>query len=221
MQAAQTDAPAIPKPTAPQAPGTATDAQAPTPTVVINGVPQSFGEVRALRAQRSELSNQLQSAQRRRNEVVDQLKTATEAERPGLEARLKLLDERILEIEGEITRTGELIAKTPGNLLTSTETPPFVQGLPVNSGDLTGIIIVFTIFVLTPIAITVSRLLWKRGSNPPPKKFDQQAEERMRRLEAGVDAIAIEVERISEGQRFVTKLLAEREKQGVLQNRDR
>jgi len=220
MQAAQTDAPAVPRPTAPQAPGTATDAQAPTPTVIIDGVPQSFGEVRALRAQRSELSNQLQSAQRRRNEVVEQLKNATEAERPGLEARLKLLDQRILEIEGEISRTGDLIAKTPGNLLSSTQAQPTIQGLNVNSGDLTGIVIVFTIFVLTPIAITISRLIWKRASNPPPPKVDQQAEERMRRLEAGVDAIAIEVERISEGQRFVTKLLSEREKQGVLQNRD-
>ena len=86
----------------------------------------------------------------------------------------------------------------------------------MNSGDLTGIVIVFTIFVLTPIAITISRMIWKRSNQPPAPKVDPQAEERMRRLEAGIDAIAIEVERISEGQRFVTKLLAEREKQGVL-----
>ncbi len=182
----------------------------------INGVPQTFAEVRSLRAQRSELSNQLQSAQRRRNEVVEQLTEASAAERPGLEARLKLLDERILDIEAEIGRTGELIAKTPGNLLSSSEQAPNIQGMNLNSGDLTGIIIVFTIFVLTPIAITISRLLWKRANNPAPRKADIESEERMRRLEAGVDAIAIEVERISEGQRFVTKLLSEREKQPVL-----
>ena len=35
-------------------------------------------------------------------------------------------------------------------------------------------------------------------------------EERMARLEQAVEAIALEVERISEGQRFTTKLLAER-----------
>ncbi len=215
MQATPTQTTGTPAPTAPQAP-----ADAPLPVVTIDGVPQSFGDVRALRAQRTELSNQLRSAQGRRDEVVEQLKTASAAERPGLEARLKLLDERILEIEGEISRTGELIAKTPGNLLAGTQAPQPIQGLNVNSGDLTGIIIVFTIFVLTPIAITISRLIWKRGSNPAPRKIDAQAEERMRRLEAGVDAIAIEVERISEGQRFVTKLLAEREKQAVLPNRD-
>ncbi len=34
--------------------------------------------------------------------------------------------------------------------------------------------------------------------------------ERLGRMEQGIDAIAIEVERVSEAQRFVTKLLAER-----------
>lgn len=203
----------VPAPPAPPTP----PAEAPIAVVTtINGVPQTFAEVRTLRAQRSELSNQLRSAQGRRDDVAEQLANASAAERPGLEARLKLLDERILDIEAEIGRTGELIAKTPGNLLSSSEQAPNIQGLNVTSSDLTGIIIVFTIFVLTPIAITISRLVWKRANNPPPRKADIEAEERMRRLEAGVDAIAIEVERISEGQRFVTKLLSEREKQPVL-----
>jgi len=36
--------------------------------------------------------------------------------------------------------------------------------------------------------------------------------ERLSRIEAGVEATAIEVERISEGQRFTSRLLSEREK---------
>ncbi len=35
-------------------------------------------------------------------------------------------------------------------------------------------------------------------------------DDRMKRLEQAIDSIAVEVERIGEGQRFVTKLLAER-----------
>lgn len=35
-------------------------------------------------------------------------------------------------------------------------------------------------------------------------------EQRLERIEQAVDAIAIEVERVSEGQRFTTKLLSER-----------
>ena len=41
-------------------------------------------------------------------------------------------------------------------------------------------------------------------------------EDRMARLEQAVEAIALEVERISEGQRFTTKLLAERGSAGRL-----
>ena len=38
-----------------------------------------------------------------------------------------------------------------------------------------------------------------------------QVEARLERIEQAVDTIAIEVERVSEGQRFTSKLLAERE----------
>jgi len=39
---------------------------------------------------------------------------------------------------------------------------------------------------------------------------DALTAERLARIEAAVESIAVEVERISEGQRFTTKLLAER-----------
>jgi hypothetical protein len=41
---------------------------------------------------------------------------------------------------------------------------------------------------------------------------DPENDRRLQRIEHAVEAMAIEVERISEGQRFVTKLLAERER---------
>ncbi|PYO06599.1 MAG: hypothetical protein DMD30_12395, partial [Gemmatimonadetes bacterium] len=41
----------------------------------------------------------------------------------------------------------------------------------------------------------------------PPAVFTETAQ-RLERLEASVDAIAVEIERVSEGQRFVTKLLS-------------
>ena len=43
---------------------------------------------------------------------------------------------------------------------------------------------------------------------PPPMVFNEMAQ-RLERVEGGVDTIALEIERISEGQRFVTKLLSE------------
>jgi hypothetical protein len=52
-----------------------------------------------------------------------------------------------------------------------------------------------------------ARNSWIRGSQPAPRPVDDS---RLDRLEAAVDAIAIEVERISESQRFTVGLLAER-----------
>ncbi|MFL5612625.1 MAG: hypothetical protein ACJ796_03085 [Gemmatimonadaceae bacterium] len=49
----------------------------------------------------------------------------------------------------------------------------------------------------------------KRLSERPPVADS----ERMKHLEEAIDAIAIEIERISEAQRFQTKLLADREKE--------
>ncbi|HKR10146.1 MAG TPA: hypothetical protein VJS39_13215, partial [Gemmatimonadaceae bacterium] len=55
-----------------------------------------------------------------------------------------------------------------------------------------------------------SRRRWKREVRRAPAAALLSADsERLQRLEHGMDAIAVEVERISEGQRFVTKLLSE------------
>jgi hypothetical protein len=43
-----------------------------------------------------------------------------------------------------------------------------------------------------------------------PNRTVASSEDRLARIEQAVDAIAVEVERISEGQRFTTKLLSER-----------
>lgn len=42
-----------------------------------------------------------------------------------------------------------------------------------------------------------------------PDEALERIESRMERIELAVDAIAVEVERVSEGQRFVTRLLGE------------
>ena len=84
--------------------------------------------------------------------------------------------------------------------------------IPQNVMTITG---VFTVFVLFPLAVAASRFIWRRASKIPAQTvaLSPQIDQRLERLEQGVDAIAIEVERITEGQRFVTKLLAEQETQ--------
>ena len=69
----------------------------------------------------------------------------------------------------------------------------------------------FTMITTIVIGIPLVRGLvrrWDRESQVP--RVPHEVQTRLERIEQAVDAIAIEVERMSEGQRFVTRLLAER-----------
>ena len=165
--------------------------------------------MREIRAVRSDLSDQLISVRDRRGEVVASLRRASDAERPGLEQHLRVLDDRINRIEGDLERTGQML--TSGNFSPETGmlVPPQnpIENIP--PGGLTAIGIVFTLFVLAPIALSFARLIWRRATARQVTAPAWDSSQRMDRLEHAVDSIAVEVERISEGQRFVTRLLTE------------
>jgi hypothetical protein len=62
--------------------------------------------------------------------------------------------------------------------------------------------------------ISIARAWMKRGAaSRQAAALPHGVEDRLTRIEHAVDAIAVEVERISEGQRFTTQLLAERAKE--------
>lgn len=63
--------------------------------------------------------------------------------------------------------------------------------------------------ILVPIARGYARRM-DRGNDEP--RLPHDLTNRLDRMEQSIDSIAIEVERIAEGQRFTTKLLAERAK---------
>jgi hypothetical protein len=62
--------------------------------------------------------------------------------------------------------------------------------------------------VLFPLARAWARRIEGRG--PAPAAVPADVTERLERIERAVESVAVEVERISEGQRFVTKVLADR-----------
>ena len=69
---------------------------------------------------------------------------------------------------------------------------------------LTGVIFVLGI----PLVLVYVRRQFKADSGVPVRSLE--TDHRLERIEHAIDAMAIEVERISEGQRFVTRLLSER-----------
>lgn len=70
--------------------------------------------------------------------------------------------------------------------------------------------IVGTVGCLVAIGVTARLFLMRAKRLAERPAVDDN---RLRHLEQAVDAIAVEIERISEAQRFQTKLLADREKE--------
>ena len=81
------------------------------------------------------------------------------------------------------------------------------------SGDVLEFAQIMTVIVMSTagfVAIGLgARVLWRLGSRAKPTAGTPRDDERMQRLETAVDTIAIEVERISEAQRFMVGLLSE------------
>lgn len=75
---------------------------------------------------------------------------------------------------------------------------------------ITGIVMVLGI----PLVIVHARKLWTRDSANAPQSSHMN-DHRLERIEQAIDAMAVEVERIAEGQRFVTKLLSDRGQERV------
>ncbi|MFA6165925.1 MAG: hypothetical protein WC700_04860 [Gemmatimonadaceae bacterium] len=167
---------------------------APTATEMYEAARLARGE---LRSQRDVLLND-------RRRIREQLNSATnEVDRKSLEGRLVNADARIADVEKQLAAADLQVA-------TNAAVPGVVIQPPSNSPDpeeIIGMGMGFSLIILFPLSVAYARRIWRRSAAPPalPPEFN----DRMSNLERGVEAVAIEVERVGEGQRFVTQLLAE------------
>lgn len=197
-----------PAPPAPQAPQTGIA----TLTNVGTSVNAAF-TLDQLNARRTELSNQLNSLVERRSNLSKEVMRTPADSREGLQQVIAVLDARRVNLETDIATNGQLMLQARTDAAGTTPgVDPAASWLP-SSVDVTAISVVFTLFVLCPIAVSLARLMWKRASQAPKPATTGESDLRLERVEQAVDAIAVEVERISEGQRFVTQILARAEQQ--------
>src|SRR5688500_10037349 len=113
-------------PDAPSAPVTTT-APGPAGTTQTLSIPKTSAEVRDLRVQRDELSEQLANVASRRRALSEEIRVAPDgASRTGLEERLRLLDQRILAFENDISGIRRQLAAAPAELIAELESaaPP-------------------------------------------------------------------------------------------------
>ncbi|MEP6835512.1 MAG: hypothetical protein ABJB74_19150 [Gemmatimonas sp.] len=169
-----------------------------------------------LRARGDELSRQLRSATSRRDGLARDLRRASDQVREGVQSQITELNGRIVLLEKDIAQNGQSLATAKGleaaagSLEDASSSQLGPASFMPSPDDMTAITIVFTLFVLCPIALSLSRLIWKRASRiGMTAPVSRESDMRMERVEQAVDAIAVEVERISEGQRFVTQLMTQ------------
>jgi hypothetical protein len=175
--------------------------------VIRNAVGNAMQEVR------SELQGKMAELQGDRAELQAELAQAgSRVERARLQSRIDRLDQQINELQSGLDKLGTEVGVAPARPvgIPTTGIPPQFQfsqqridPVPI-IGTTLGIL-----FVAFPLALTISRYIWKRSTSAPSPALSVEQTRRFDRLEQSVDAIAIEIERISENQRYLTRVLAD------------
>jgi hypothetical protein len=202
---------AVPAPPAPPAPS----------RVLFEGKPLTNpNEVySALVNQRKVLGEQMEKLQDDRRDIARRLSGEGEeravdgADKLGLEKRLTSIDQRIEALDKQIAGADAQVASAaavPGAVV---EPPPYKrEGPPEEFFVLGGIFMFVAIF---PLSIAYARRIWRRGASVVAA-LPADIVERFSQLDQAVESIAVEVERIGEGQRFITRVLSEQGGRGAL-----
>ncbi len=162
----------------------------------------------ALKAQREILGDQVRQLENTRNDLRRQLSQAQNSvDRQGVEKRLADVDARIAEIEKQVTASDIAVSKAAGVPGAIVEHPqPVRRGPPEEAWVLGGM---FIVVVLLPLSVAMAIRILRRSKVAPTPSLTG-VEQRLTAIEQGVESVALEVERIGEGQRFVAQLIGER-----------
>jgi hypothetical protein len=189
--------------------------QPPAPAAVAPDMSDAAIQLRALVNHQTMATDQLLNAQARLNSLRFQVPNMKGAERTQAENVLRAMEGDVNGLKADLDETRARIRELRSNTGTPSATPAPVAivGPPperifgYTKTEFEGVV---GLLVLFPIVLAASRWIWRRGS-PAPRPASFEGDARFTRLEQAVESIAIEVERISESQRFATKLLAERQ----------
>jgi hypothetical protein len=183
---------------------------APAAAASTNYVGLSYQQLRAIR---DELSSQRQTLANRRDAISRSYEGATGANREGIGSRLTVLDNNIITLENQIADVGARMAnaKPSTGTLDSQNSNGWTSDKVANFG--------FSIFLATALvtAYVMRRFARRRMLRTPQPTLGQGvSNERLERIEQAVDTIAVEIERVSENQRFMTRLMTETQLAGTI-----
>lgn len=157
-----------------------------------------------LRSQRSALTDQLTSQTIRRDLLTQQLARASGAQATSLQGQINTLDASVKATTDALARIDNAITTGASNALP----PSPVTGTAAIDARLDqfeqALVKVGTVGGLGVVAIVAVLILSFRRRRPP-RSISAEDSMRLDQLQRAVDVIAVEVERISESQRFMAK----------------
>lgn len=194
---------------------TVTPPAPPAPPVVgalAGQTPTNRAELDALRMLRSELADQRNAITQQRSQLMAERMMVPDQARGALDARFRALDERSAAIDRQVEAADQAIA---GALARGVGVPNqgmrvFTSQAPRAPGfnrEIAGMLIAEAVILIIVGAVLFRWLLGRARAPQAGAGADQGR--RMEQLQQSVDVMALEIERISEGQRYVTRLLNE------------
>lgn len=194
--------------------------------------PSSDAGLRALIQRRSEMQEQLEALTERRGELAQERLNAIARVDAGARADQKIVDEysaridemgaRIVRLERDIEKANEQILDAMNRVTTTSEVvsvprapaPPGIPVIQIGGRDTRVIEGRYQMLMLGEalLFILLGVIGW-RVLTRRVRRTEMHASPAVGELRTAVDSIAVEVERISENQRYLTKLLTEREEQ--------
>lgn len=170
----------------------------------------------AAQAQREAAQAQREATQAQREAATEARQAAREAAQEAREAAQEAKSSGIGTVT--ITKDGKSITldgASPEAVATALGLP-----LPDRQQESDGPYVVGGLAIVsTAIVVLASVVMWyrtkMRGASGAAAQMPAELVQRMARMENAIESVAVEVERISEGQRFTTRLLSDRAPQEV------
>jgi len=187
----------------------------PVPAVAIARAQQSLD---ALQIQLAQLQAQTNALEAQRRVMTDQIRHRGTEVRVAVAPVLAQVDAQLAETQARLADVrAEVAARQGGSHVVISGFPMggFGRSPGFDPDVAAGLMFAFIFAVLMPISIAIAKRIWRGRSIPVAPPIDTMIAPRLDRLEQAVDAIAIEIERIAEGQRFVTKVMTERQSAGL------
>ena len=188
--------------------------QTPTPQMpqapVTNGPATVAQMYQAMRNQVRVIQDQLSDTRSTRDHITRELanRRTQGADRAGLEARLISLDGRIADLDKALAsaQSQQAAAAAVPFALVDPNSSPRDHSVPPDAAA--AIATAFLFAISFPIVIAYSRRIWRRSAKVTVT-LPLEVATRLQAMEEAIESVAIEVERIGEGQRFMTQALAE------------